>query len=78
MTKKAREFREANRRSPVVYGSAIGDGGRGAYYRLEDGKTFRLGKADCAAAGMPLWPWDFEARRAVAGVAERLGIAQPI
>lgn len=60
MTKKARAFVEANKKSPVVYGSVIGRGGQGAYYRLEDGSTFELGQLDCVVAGAPLWPWHFE------------------
>lgn len=55
MTTKARNFLEANRRSPVVYGSVIDDGGKGCFYRLADGSIFRLSSADCRCVGHPRW-----------------------
>jgi len=55
MSERAKEFVEANAKSPVVYGSAIGNGGKGAYYRLANGQRFRLNREDCAAVGMPRW-----------------------
>jgi hypothetical protein len=62
MTHKAHRFLEANKRSPVVYGSVIGgdrNGPRGIYYRLKDGQTFKLTTAESRAVGYPRW--DFEA-----------------
>jgi hypothetical protein len=67
MTHKAALFLAANARSPVVYGSVLtdprwrGDGpppSRGCYYRLADGKTFRLGLADCRAVVAPRWAFE--------------------
>lgn len=58
MTTRARNFMRANKESAVVYGSVIdvaGTTGRGCYYRLENGKTFRLTRNDCRAVGHPRW-----------------------
>ncbi len=51
----AEAFIAANKRSPVVSGSAIGKGGEGAYYTLANSKTFKLSRDDCAAVGHPRW-----------------------
>lgn len=66
---KAKQFMIENRRSPVVYASVTGQGGRDATYRLENGLTFTLSAKDCRAAGEPLWPWDFAERQAKAKAA---------
>lgn len=59
MTKRAAEFHTANRLSPVVYGSVLGqvpDNIKGAYYRLANGSTFKLTVADCRSLpGTPRW-----------------------
>lgn len=55
MTHKAHRFIEANKISPVVYGSVIGNGGRGATYRLADDQTFTLTAAECRMIGQPRW-----------------------
>ena len=52
---KAQAFIEANILSPVVAGYAHGQGGQGGTYRLKNGKTFKLSKADCEAVGYPRW-----------------------
>jgi hypothetical protein len=59
----ANRFLEANKRSPVVYGSVLDvpRGGRGCFYRLEDGKTFELTADDCRAVGFPRWAFELEA-----------------
>ncbi|CAB4137249.1 hypothetical protein UFOVP319_18 [uncultured Caudovirales phage] len=51
---KVRKFQEANAASPVVFGSAQRVRG-GVYYRLADGKRFRLTRDECAEIGCPLW-----------------------
>lgn len=51
----AAAFIAANKRSPVVSGAAIGQGGEGAIYVLQNGREFRLSRADCEAVGMPRW-----------------------
>lgn len=70
MTHKANLFIEANKRSPVVYGSVItdrrfrGDGpppSRGCCYRLANGETFRLALRDVRAVGQPRWAHEDEA-----------------
>jgi len=48
-------FKEANAKSPVVYGAVIGLGGKGASYTLANGKTFKLSAAECTAIGKPIW-----------------------
>jgi len=60
MTRKARSFMKANDQSPVVSGAAIGEGGQGGFYTLEDGKTFKLLLDDCQALtdGYPRWIHD--------------------
>ncbi len=57
MTRKAKLFMTANDKSPVVSGAAIGKGGEGGYYTLQDGKSFKLDLADCQALpeGYPRW-----------------------
>lgn len=55
MTHKALLFIKANAASPVVYGSVIGEGGHGCYYRLEDGSTFELSAKECRQIGQPRW-----------------------
>jgi hypothetical protein len=59
-TYRARRFREANRRSPVVYGSVIGEGGKGCFYRLADEQTFELNAEECRAIGHPRWAFEEE------------------
>lgn len=63
MSYLAARFLEANKRSPVVYGSVLDPhrGGRGCFYRLEDGKTFTLTAEDCRTVGFPRWAYDWEA-----------------
>jgi hypothetical protein len=68
MTDKAKLFVHANRNSPVVYGSVIaakrhrGEGpppALGCYYRLANGKTFKLGVRDVRALpAAPRWAFD--------------------
>lgn len=55
MTANLRRFLDANKRSPVVYGSVIGSGGKGCFYRLADGSTWTLRALECAAIGVPRW-----------------------
>lgn len=57
MTHKAAKFLEANKRSPVVYGSVTGPDGAptGCYYRLADGKTFELTSAELRSMPPPRW-----------------------
>ena len=57
MTDKARKFMNANDKSPVVSGAAIGNGGEGGFYTLKDGQTFKLSLADCKALKehYPMW-----------------------
>lgn len=68
MTPKAHKFVEANKISPVEYGSVLqhptrklpngAPEPRGVYYRLADGKTFTLYNQDLE--GMPAADWGFE------------------
>lgn len=60
MTHKAMRFLKANASSPVVYGSVIGQGGEGCFYRLEDGQTFELTAKECRQIGVPRWAFDRE------------------
>jgi hypothetical protein len=55
MTAPARRFLQANAQSPVVYGSVIGDGGRGVMYRLADGTVWKLTRQDCLHVRQPRW-----------------------
>lgn len=54
MTRRAKNFLAANAQSPVVYGSAAGNG---MTYRLANGKVFNLSALDAKQAGHPLWVW---------------------
>ena len=54
-TLNVQNFRAANRRSPVVSGYAIGNGGEGAVYTLASGKSFSLSADECAVIGVPRW-----------------------
>jgi hypothetical protein len=60
VTGKALLFADANRESPIVYGSVIGRGGQGVFYRLANGRTFKLTAAEC---GMVKPRWSFEEER---------------
>lgn len=60
MTHNAHRFTEANKRSPVVYGAVIGNGGRGAIYRLANDQTFTLTAAECAMV-QPRWAFELVA-----------------
>lgn len=53
-TKRAAEFIEANKNSPVVYGSGNPSQNR-AYYRLKDGSRWRLTTKDCQSMPYPKW-----------------------
>lgn len=53
LTDKAKAFLEANAASPVVYGSGRPEGG--AYYRLTNGRTFRLSLFECRSLPAPKW-----------------------
>lgn len=55
MTENAQNFVKANKLSPVVSGTAIGNGGQGAHYTLRDGRTFTLTAAECRQVGEPRW-----------------------
>ena len=55
MSPNARDFLQANKRSPVVFGSAIGNGGQGAFYRLRSGRAFTLSREECEAVGEIRW-----------------------
>jgi ribosomal protein L24E len=55
LSSNAAAFVAANKRSAVVFGAAIGQGGQGAIYVLRNGKSFRLTADECAAIGMPRW-----------------------
>lgn len=56
-TAKASAFMQANDKSPVVSGAAIGNGGQGGVYTLADKQSFRLSVEDCRSlpAGYPRW-----------------------
>jgi hypothetical protein len=64
-TYRAKRFIEANRKSPIVYGSVLTDPrncdehgipiSKGCYYRLASGETFKLNVEDCRAVGFPRW-----------------------
>lgn len=58
MTENAKAFLAANKRSPVVSGSAIGRGGEGATYTLRSGKSFTLSREECEQIGPPRWVFD--------------------
>lgn len=49
LTANSISFREANNRSPVVYGVVLGPGGEGARYTLEDGRQFTLSAEEVEA-----------------------------
>lgn len=53
----AQHFMEENDKHPVIIGAAIGNGGQGGYYTLENGKSYRLSLEDCQALaeGYPKW-----------------------
>lgn len=53
LSAKAQAFAAANAESPVVFGSAQKNGG--AYYRLADGRSFRLSLHDCRSLLAPTW-----------------------
>jgi len=53
------DFIHHNKRSPVVSGAAIGNGGRGAYYRLANGQAFTLTRAECEALPPTFPRWHF-------------------
>ena len=57
VTDRAQQFMDANDQSAVVQGAAIGEGGRGAFYTLDNRRTFRLGRIDHASLlpGYPRW-----------------------
>lgn len=55
MTRNARAFLEANRRSPVISGAVIGSGGKGGYYTLANGQSFTLNVRECEQVGLPWW-----------------------
>jgi hypothetical protein len=58
MTHRAHRFLEANRSSAVVYGSVIGNGGKGCFYRLADEQTFTLTAEECRMVGAPRWAFE--------------------
>lgn len=58
LSRKAREFLQANEQSPVVSGAAIGNGGQGCRYTLKDGRKFTLGRKACEEIGYPRWDLD--------------------
>ena len=47
MSENLKAFQAANAKSPIVMGSAIGNGGEGAHYTLKNGKRFTLTAAEC-------------------------------
>lgn len=47
MASNLENFIAANKRSAVVSGSVIGNGGEGAHYVLNNGKSFTLTAAEC-------------------------------
>jgi hypothetical protein len=49
-----KQFKLANRHSPVIAGSVIGNGGQGARYTLANRKTYTLTADDCTAIE-PRW-----------------------
>lgn len=57
MRPKTVEFMKANDESPVVAGRAIGEGGQGAVYTLDNGRKFSLGVVTCMELpeGYPRW-----------------------
>lgn len=57
MTYRAAKFIEANKGSPVVYGSVTGPEEKptGCFYRLGDGQTFDLTSAELGLVGRPRW-----------------------
>lgn len=62
MTRKLIDFVAANVGSPVVYGSTIGaaDEPTGCFYRLANGRSFRLTTAELRRLppGCPRWSFD--------------------
>lgn len=54
---QADRFVRANRASPVVMGYVHGEGGQGATYRLDSGRSYYLGRKACALlpTGFPKW-----------------------
>ena len=54
---KVRRFIDANKESPVVYGAVIGDGGRGAMFRLADDRVFTFNPVE---VGLIKPRWAFE------------------
>lgn len=55
ITENAKAFLAANKRSPVIAGTAIGRGGEGCHYELQSGKVFTLSRDECEQIGMPRW-----------------------
>lgn len=55
ITKNAQAFLDANAKSPVVSGAAIGSGGKGGRYTLRDGKRFTLSRDESEMIGCPRW-----------------------
>lgn len=59
MTKNAKEFVEANKTSGVYKAHAIGNGGQGGVYTLDNEETFTLTREELVS--MPRAPrWTFE------------------
>lgn len=64
---RVEKFMAANKLSPVVSGSAIGNGGQGARYTLKNGMRFILSADDCRKIGHPRWDLPDDPNQAVSG-----------
>lgn len=57
LTKNARAFVDANNNSPVVEGAVLSYETGGGYYKLKNGKEFRLSRDECRSLpdNYPFW-----------------------
>ena len=56
-TKNTRSFIDANNKSPVIEGAVLSYETGGGYYRLKNGKEFRLSRDECRSLpeNYPVW-----------------------
>jgi len=71
VTKKSKEFVQANNEFGVVEGWATGKGGEGGSYKLSDGRIFNLTLKDCQNLPQkyPIWDYQTAAKKYVLGLA---------